>query len=234
MGVTMISGGVPAGGATACETAGCDGTYMFCWTGDLADTDEACFANGTVQKDGAVTGGAIGTDGGEVGNGYRKTANNQNILWLVEADDGISDDQGTIWMSIRVADSADASAGVLESYIGTADKLLLVARPATNLVRFLHYGTATSDNVYSVATWTDATWTRISASWRVGGAGDAESAGVAGSWADDASANLDVFASAADDVTIGENSTGGGETTQIDIDNVYITAGYKDADPYVP
>jgi hypothetical protein len=57
---------------------------------------------------------------------------------------------------------------------------------------------------------------------------------VAGSWADDASANLDVFASAADDVTIGENSTGGGETTQIDIDNVYITAGYKDEDPYVP
>jgi len=207
------------------------GTYLFAWNGDYpADTDKGCFTNGTVQKDGTLSGGTISTDYGQTGYGFRKTANNQYLQWAVSGNDGINPAVGTMWMSVYVVDDgARTENTVFESYVGSAD-FIAVASMATNYLCAWYYGNSSGNSLCSnPGTLSVGVWTRIAYSWDDSNNLHSYKIG-AGSWVQESEA-INTWISAADKILIGESGTGGTETDTIYIDNVFILSTYQAGDP---
>jgi hypothetical protein len=232
-GLQIVGPQVATSTPNPCATAGCDGTYKFCWTGDYAaDTDKACVNSGAATLDGTISGGTVGTDYGQAGNGFAKTANNQYITWVNTADNLIDDTVGTVWMSIYSASLPDENDVLFESYVASTDYIKFELRLTSGHVRGTYRGQNASQDVENGTGLSTSTWTRVAYSWDDANNAHAVKMG-ADAWTAQ-SETLTALASATDDVTIGENAVGGAENQTIYIDNVYVTAGYQDADPYVP
>jgi hypothetical protein len=230
------------GGPTPCESAGCDGTYKFCWTGDYSGNSlTACTNSGAGTVNGERTGGAI--ESGTTGNEFRMDSHDDRIAFPVSSSDLIDNDVGTIWMSVwidyttapasncytgesfRAYDSGGGSKNnKIAMYISTGKQAVGAYQGEG--------GTTQTAGSGSGITLGDAVWARFHYGWDEDN--DKHKAGLDGSWGTENAETLDQWNCEPDDFTIGEYAAGGTMTDPVYIDNVYVTAGYADEDPYDP
>jgi hypothetical protein len=240
--INVAVGSPPTAGASPCATAGCDGTYKFCWTGDYAaDTDKACFTSGGATKDGTQTGTVeIEAAYGRSGNGIRINDDTESWSWVIASDDGADDSAGTLWMSVYIGDVA-AETTVFETNSGTAANGLRLSIAASERTTGTYKGNNAADNVQSPATTgviDQGEWTRVMYSWDQ--PNDTEKVCVdkdtggdkdAGECDDDVGEGMTAFAAAHTELHIGEDANGVVTTDAIYIDDVKILSTYDAADP---
>lgn len=230
MGAGMMGGGVPI---AACPV----GTYMFYYNGDYPDdTDKACFTNGTVTKDGTISGATVTSDYVLI------EAANQYIQWVIASEDGISDSEGTVFATICMIDDGDAdveTTQIWESYIDTNNYMLCQIDGGTNKLVCYHRGNGgTAQTVLSSSTFDSFcdTWYRVGYTWQTGAdAGGKHSVSLVLLGNDpvwtEAVEDLDDWATPPDKFTIGENLTSGGVVDDMRVKDVIILQGYQTDDP---
>lgn len=227
-GSTSVSAADPCGVAAA--------TYDLVWTGDHASGDTYfCYDNGDSNKNGTQSGGTIGSSYGEDGDGYQKTANNQYIT-VADGGDGIVQGttltQGTVWCSVYFPTSAPSEIVRIVEIVSTPtpgnnNVLCAVSGSATLYVVYEGQGAVRSHS--GGLTISADTWTRVAWSWDV--TNNAVSiVNSNGTWAEYAN-TVTAWNESLDDVVVGENYLGGGESTTVNIDNCLILPGYQTADP---
>jgi len=207
------------------------GTYLSCWNGDYtSDTDKACFDSGASAKDGTQNDGTIGTDYGETGNGFRITAEDQYLKWAVSSEDGIDDEEGTVWMSVYVTeDESRTDSTVFEAHVDVNNGIDIQVK-GNNRVRGRHEGDGAPNNLDDATIMiSPGEWHRIGYTWKV--ATDFHCVAVNESAWVCQEETLTAFDEPLDQMQIGEDNTEATQTDTIDIDNVYVTGTYQDDDP---
>jgi len=229
---------------TTSVAASCpEGKYQFYWNGDYSgDTDKACFDNGTATKDGTTAGTpSLSADYLEV------NALNEYLKWAVANRDGVSEAQGTLYFTARVADDGDADLENMtfaEVYVDGNNYILFYITGSTNKFTMAHKGSGTSKTLSKTETISFDTWYRFGATWDTttspgrlslsmlacsdAGSDCAVSTPVA-SW-QATTGTLRNFVNAPDDIALGENACGLGQQETLRIKDVIITSGYQDAD----
>jgi hypothetical protein len=207
------------------------GTYLFAWDGLHADgSTVACFADGASSAAHDATEGTY-----TIASGVMTTDNNdERFTHNATGDDIIADQQGTVWFSVYVSDGADRRV-VWESN-NDPSNFIYIEVLATEALSGHHRGSGGGNNIVTSAAISTGTWVRAAYSWQTGvDAGGTHAICVgANCWAtpdDDDTEDLDAWSSDPNDVTIGENDTGLTFDEEIKVKDVYITSGYKDADP---
>jgi len=205
------------------------GTYKFVWNGNHpTGTNYGWTDSGVGTSEGTLTGALIATDYGQTGYGLQLNAGNERLQFTVATNDLISDTQGTIWLSLYIG-SNSSNSYIVEVYVDANNFIAMSVNYSARTVTGAHKGSGgttvavTSTDVVSLIT-----WTRVGYAWSNSDGKHAIKIG-AGAWKEETEA-IDVFNSAITNLKIGELNMGsiGGEYW---IDNFYVTAGYKDADP---
>lgn len=221
------AGGAAAG--TGCQT----GTYLFTWQGDYsiggADTDKACFTNGTVTKDGTVEGsGALSVDYGESSSiGFRYTADGDAIKWALLSRDGFLPTTGTIYVRMKAL-ATTATMYVVDIY-KDGNNSLAVKVINSNEVQCVHMGNGTATSAYG-GTITDDTWTTIGCTWQPNTTGNDFGVYNGVSWSESDKGTVTDWSADADYIYIGANAITGG-ADDFYVNAVVITNAYKSAIP---
>jgi len=146
---------------SAADPCSCQGTtYMFCYTGDFsADTDKACFTNGTASKDGTPN-SAI-----SVSANYLEWASTYDRLtWAISSDDGVSDSLGTVYFDYYAV-SAVGDQEVFRVVGDATNDIYIRVSGTSDTVKCSHTGNGTAQTVNSTATVVADAWYRIGYSW---------------------------------------------------------------------
>jgi len=224
----------PASGITLAGEGCPIGTYKFAWNGEyFTDNTMGCFSSGSATKNGTLSGGTIGTGYGQVGSGLQTTANNQYLTWVNALEDGLDNNTGTLWMSVKFDGAASAGITIFESTQATGNYMRFNIGTSENLIgTFMgNYTTKTASGTATL----DTAWHRVGFTWDTTVSGG-DCLGVqidSGGW-ECLSDTLVPMTGATTDITIGENGQGGTYTETVWYDNVYILATFKAVDPYSP
>lgn len=226
---TTVSGRPYPGGAAASSCP--SGTYKFAWNGDYSgDTDKGCFNSGGSTKDGTQTNGTIGASYGQSGNGFRKTANDQNIKWAVSSDDGFDDEVGSLYVSAKITDDGTDTEIVLFEAGGDASNYFKLAITADRHLICAHRTGGSTTTASSTDTITEGSFVRLGCAWNA--ATDKVSVKVgAGTWKDNESGTVSPSGTDFTTIGIGESSLGGTENDTTDIDDVFVIGTYEGTDP---
>ena len=214
---------------------------MFSYTGDYtADTDKACFTNGTASKDGTILTATV--DASYV---TWSTAGDY-ILWAVSSGDGVSSTQGTIFFSLYVVDTVgDGTAIEIGRDTWDGDNYIRITVYGTDdKIRAYHVSdpdgdtTENSQNVISTGGITANTWYRVGYTWKVGNPGGHRVSVVAlgndPSWEAEADSNTltDFNASLPiQNIVVGNKGIPATPGEARRVANVVILSGYAADDP---
>ena len=219
---------VTSGAAYTCPT----GTYLFAYDGDYTgEVKQACFTNGTANKLG--TENDPGTNITVSADYVEFDALNANLTFAVTGDDGLDDQEGTIYFSIYIVTTAGSN-NLIESFPASLPDQngIKILTSTGQLIGFIEAGNVQHSTYGS--TLSPDTWYRVGYAWKVGGAGANHSIsgvtlGSVHSWADDEDA-LDATAWTPDDFTIGENYGGNVVENTIRIKDVLVVPTFKGTD----
>ena len=211
---------------TTAASACWSGTYMFAYNGDYtADTDKACFTNGDVNKDGTVVDATVTSDYVEY------SAVNDYVEWVVSAEDGFSDEQGTVYLSLFIVDDGAVGENQLMEFFGDANDYMKIQTFSSAVFGAYHFS-ETEGSDYTVGSEVLAdTWYRLGIAWKTGTGDPDFSASMNGgsSWADDTD-GLEAWTDAVTAIRIGEKDSGENVSDTVRIKDVVILSTYKAAD----
>jgi hypothetical protein len=233
----MVGGSVPVVVGGDCPA----GTYLFYWNGDhsLGEGYACTSPAGTPSNiNVASTDGTDRVDtGGVTGKGFVKTANNQYMCWTVTNEDIINNTLGTVWMKLK-ADGARSTAAMAwesgNSGSPSTEQIKAVINSTNDQILGHYEGDNAGQEVAgSNDVVVDDTWTAVGYYWNVTldyhGTDDGD-----GTWTE-VTEDLTILDPKSDLFCIGENITGGAESTAgtyiFWIDDVYVFAD-KHASPY--
>lgn len=236
-----IAGGAKSAGTTPCQDAGCDGTYLFCWTGDYTGSDVTAgkdsgsstivgTENGTVEIEAAC---------GQTGSGICLTGLDEGLEFAVTAENIIDFDVGTIWMTVYAPDLT-GEADTFEASDGSASDYVRSWVSGTNRYNGTHRGTSDTNTLQAPASQMNLSdWTRVMFTWDIANddlriCSDLDKDGVkdAGECTINEAATLVDETSALTEFVIGESHVGAWTSAEtIKIDDVIVLPTYDAADP---
>jgi hypothetical protein len=224
----VIAGSTVAAGGGDCP----DGTYKFAYNGDHSSgTDYACFDSGNSSKQGTET--DPGTNITVSEDYIEFDAENAYMTWAVAGDDGIDDQEGTVYFSVYIVDDGGIGTNSIFESFGTTGSgpYLKMVTLSGQTIAFIDDDT-TNNSTYG-ATLSGDTWYRVGIAWKVGATPSfsisAVTLGSAHSWADD-NDTLGANAWTPDDITVGDNLAANGVVDTVRVADIVIVSTFKGTD----
>jgi len=248
------TGAVPA----SCDANCPSGVYKFFWDGDNTTSENhACITNCSASDARDTSDGTDRTvAGGQSGQMFDETAQNQYGEWTIAADDIIDDEIGTVWLSVY-AISSTGLGNVLSSNMNvfevstdadscTINDIQIILKNngrVSNIFRS-NNNNESVDNAAILYNYSD--WSRIGYTWSVADTGDGKGSthcvqkcdgdktNCSGWYCNNAVDNSDTlvaFTVAADTLAIGDHECGGADGGEVYIDNVFVMSTFKATDP---
>lgn len=223
---------------TACELAGCAGTYKLCWTADYSGDDgKGCVNSGETQKDGTKIGLDISTSYGQSGTkGALLDYISDRIVFSRTGSNEINTDEGTMKCAIYINEALSTYNFVAGTFNSNSNRIVMVIE-AARTVTGIHVGNSVVVRTTSNTVDSDCgsnkivaldTWTNIYFAWSKASNQVAVKVG-ANDWCNDVDSDTVTSLTVAP-VSAGFGDVGaGGITDYYYIDDCKISGTYKDA-----